>query len=146
MANKQRSEWYVLPKRNADPEGNNLAMDNFRSEDKAFPEILVRELGQNVLDARSVNPSDGNLRTVTLKINVFEVSSGFDFKKLEEGWAGVQQGITHSAPPGQTASSENNTQLTKALANIKLNNAIIINEFSEDPIEFNTLFILWYLY
>jgi len=82
---KMHTNWHVLTQRNGDPEGKNLTMDNFRIEDKGLSDILVREVGQNILDARAINSSDGKLLPVTLKINVYknDSDSGFDFTALD---------------------------------------------------------------
>ena len=67
------------------------------------------------------------------------VNKMFDFTKIGDSWASIQLNRPPPIVPTQTGATENDAQLAKALANINLNNAIIINEFSEDPTEFNTL-------
>jgi hypothetical protein len=76
--------WSFEPQTRRRPSGENLAEPNFSREDRDLENIFLRELTQNVLDARVDDSSrvDGKV-AATLKISVLRASDGLDVAFLK---------------------------------------------------------------
>lgn len=62
------------------PDDSSLAERNFRRESRKFPEIFIRELIQNVLDARD----EGQEKPVRLVIRLLDESDGLNAQRFRE--------------------------------------------------------------
>jgi hypothetical protein len=72
-------EWYFKPLDPDYPDDVTLAQKNFRRESTGLPEIFIRELIQNVLDARR----DGLTEPAKISIRLLNSTNGLNRTKLE---------------------------------------------------------------
>ena len=82
MNKKINDHWYFTPQLPSHPDGKTIAMDSFLLEEKEFISIVVREIVQNVLDARKVDAASGKRKTATLKIRVADHNDGLTYEAL----------------------------------------------------------------
>lgn len=84
MTKRLENHWLPTPQRSIDPDGKTIAMDSFLLEEKAFISIVVREIVQNVLDARKIDVSSGKRKTATLKITILDENNGLSRETLDK--------------------------------------------------------------
>lgn len=84
MKKKLVNHWLTMPQRFGDPDGKTIAMDSFLLEEKDFISIVVREIVQNVLDARKVDVSSGKRKTATLKFTIVDENGGLKRETLDK--------------------------------------------------------------
>jgi hypothetical protein len=84
MTQRLENHWLPTQQRRSDPSGKTIAMDSFLLEEKDFISIVVREIVQNVLDARKVDVSSGQRKTATLKIAILNENDGLSRATLDK--------------------------------------------------------------
>ena len=82
MSKTIEDHWYCTRQALGDPDGKTIAMDSFLLEEKDFVSIVVREIIQNVLDARKIDAASGKRKTATLKINIVDHKDGLSTDTL----------------------------------------------------------------
>jgi hypothetical protein len=109
------TSWYLTPKLKGAPSGRAITADNFMPEDKNSVSVFVREVFQNVLDARRVNPSTGEKEQAIVK-----------FQILTEG-KNITKGV-HSKYFKDLEQYINKTDLSTIYNNAKLSPSAIVFE------------------
>ena len=78
------TNWYFQELRRGDAAGRTQVMDNFLGEEKNIDTIIVREIVQNVLDARLPDPTTNSLKFTKLRISCNPMNIGNSFYKMKK--------------------------------------------------------------
>ena len=80
--------WYLTPKLKSAPAGRAISADNFIPEGKKSVSIFVREVFQNIIDARKINLTTGEKEQAIVTFRILnegsEISKGVHKKYFEE--------------------------------------------------------------
>ena len=75
--------WYFQELRRGDTSGRTQVIDNFQTEQKNLENIIIREVVQNVLDARSIDPSTNEPVFANISIRCVSQKDGLNINKMK---------------------------------------------------------------